>query len=48
MKLLSLESTQITEKKSYELWELINGLDYNRGTDYLHTSVGLYFEQIKR
>lgn len=35
-------------KKTYELWELINGLDYNRGTDYLHTSVGLYFEQIKR
>ncbi|BFH63548.1 hypothetical protein PAJ34TS1_41400 [Paenibacillus azoreducens] len=35
-------------KKSYQMWELINGLDYNLGTEYLHKAVGLYFEQIKR
>lgn len=35
-------------KKSYEIWELLSGLDYNRGTDYLNKAVGLYFQQIKR
>lgn len=36
------------KKRSYEMWNLLGGLDYNLGTDYLHTAVGLYFEQIRR
>lgn len=35
-------------KKSYEIWQLVGGLDYNEGTDYIHTGAGLYFQQIKR
>ncbi|MNI27233.1 hypothetical protein D3C73_809640 [compost metagenome] len=35
-------------KKSYEIWALVGGLDFNQGTDYLNTAAGLYFQQIVR
>lgn len=34
-------------KKSYEVWNLVNGLDYNLGTENFHKSVGLIFQQVK-
>ncbi|MGQ8873385.1 hypothetical protein [Paenibacillus sp. TSA_86.1] len=34
-------------KKSYEVWNLVNGLDYNLGTENFHKSVGLIFLQVK-
>lgn len=35
-------------KYSYEIWNLVGGLDYNLGTDYYREANGLRFQQVKR